>query len=491
MIGSCGFSQKANMNSINTDPLSELANKYGSDKCPKIKHSYTPIYYQLFKDKRQSTKKVLEIGIGLQGASLKMWRDFFPNAGIYGADILPQAMFEDVRIKSFICDQTNKDQLESLTKVIGTDIDLVIDDGSHITDDQITTCTTLMPLLNKNVIYIIEDVTEVDKIISHLSELGYKCTSPITRGKFRDDNIVIVKHNVAKPNITIFAKPAFLDIDQSKPFKYEGKPPEKGRLMRISSTIRGEQVANFIGAKYNPTEDYQNDICIYVKPPHKVGQPFLFEGKKAYLDILDAPEFYDLLRKYPEVGVISCSEKSFNTLKDVLPNEIVNIPEHHCNFERLRRNRKGITTVGTIRNSGSFKYMPDGMKERLAERGIEFLEFAKIFSRADVVNFYLNIDIQIIWRPYMNQSKNELRNPMRVINSSSFGIPTIMYEEASAEEMDGCYIPVLTLEDFLKELDKLRSNPNLYEQYAKRCIEKSEEYHIDNIAKLYRNLAPD
>jgi hypothetical protein len=135
--------------------------------------------------------------------------------------------------------------------------------------------------------------------------------------------------------------------------------------------------------------------------------------------------------------------------------------------------------------------MPDGMKERLAERGIEFLEFAKIFSRADVVNFYLNIDIQIIWRPYMNQSKNELRNPMRVINSSSFGIPTIMYEEASAEEMDGCYIPVLTLEDFLKELDKLRSNPNLYEQYAKRCIEKSEEYHIDNIAKLYRNLAPD
>jgi hypothetical protein len=78
---------------MNLDPLSELAFKYLSDKCPQIKHSYTPFYYDLLKDKRNSIKKVLEIGIGSveestkwrpyrAGSSLIMWRDFFPNAQI-------------------------------------------------------------------------------------------------------------------------------------------------------------------------------------------------------------------------------------------------------------------------------------------------------------------------------------------------------------------------------------------------------------------------
>lgn len=40
--------------------LCELAYKYGTDKCPQIKHFYTPYYYKLFKDRRLSVKKVLE-----------------------------------------------------------------------------------------------------------------------------------------------------------------------------------------------------------------------------------------------------------------------------------------------------------------------------------------------------------------------------------------------------------------------------------------------
>src|SRR3989304_3769693 len=83
-------------------PLCKLALKYGTDKCPQLKHSYTPFYYQLLKDKRREIKKVLEMGIGFfpgmpekkvffdpglkrtyhMGASLYMWRDFFPNAQV-------------------------------------------------------------------------------------------------------------------------------------------------------------------------------------------------------------------------------------------------------------------------------------------------------------------------------------------------------------------------------------------------------------------------
>jgi len=475
----------------NLDLLSQLALKYGTDKCPQIKHPYTPFYYGLLKEKRESIKKVLEIGIAT-GASLQMWQEFFPNAQIYGIDTNPEALFNDKRIKSYLYDQTKESDLLELIRNIGPDLDLIVDDGSHRRVDQIFTCQTLMPLVKKDVIYIIEDAPNSRKVAQALSE--YNCFIPELNGVFRDDKLVIVKNkNVLtdnQTNITIFAKPAFLNTSPDQPFVYQGTPPRKGRLMRVSSMTRGEQVAQQIGAKLNPTEGYQNDICIYVKPPYEAGQDFLFEGKKSYLDICDAPIFIDLLKKHPEVAVISSSDLMFEVLTKILPNKVVNIPEHHCNFERLKRTRKEITTIGCISAStGLFKHIPQELKEQLSARGIEFIELSRMYSRQDVVNFYLSIDIQLIWRPYIDTSKNDLRNPLKIVNSASFGIPTIMYEESSAKEMEGCYIPVRSLDEFLIKLDKLRSNPALYDQYAQRCIEKSEDYHIEKIGQLYKNLA--
>lgn len=181
-----------NMDLANIDfqtQLCKIAYKYGTDKCPQIKHSYTPFYYEYLKNKRNSTKKVLEFGIGhtrrnwhnpqeipkdklvpnLQmGASLKMWRDFFPNAQIYGADISPATMFEDKRIKTYLCDETDKKSVAKLVKEIGNDIDIVIDDASHHVEDQIKLAQYLLPLLKKDVIYIIEDVGRSRQIMKTL-----------------------------------------------------------------------------------------------------------------------------------------------------------------------------------------------------------------------------------------------------------------------------------------------------------------------------------
>jgi len=153
-------------------PLSKLALKYGTDKCPQILHFYTEYYYGLLKDRKQEIKKVLEIGVGYPlvmlrpygyktGASLYMWQDFFPNAKIYGIDIRPELVFRDRRIETFFCNQTDKKGLMKLIQNIGTDIDLVIDDGSHFIEDQVIACLTLMPLLQEKVIYIIEDVKDI------------------------------------------------------------------------------------------------------------------------------------------------------------------------------------------------------------------------------------------------------------------------------------------------------------------------------------------
>ena len=151
--------------------LCKFAQKYGTDKYP----GYTPNYYNLLKDKRESFKKVLELGIGIPrrmehvpnykvGASLYMWREFFPNAQIYGLDVSSEAMIKDEeRIKTFLCDERKKDHLLSVIQKIGTDIDLFVDDGLHMHVYQLQTFQTLMPLFKKEVIYIIEDASQLVK----------------------------------------------------------------------------------------------------------------------------------------------------------------------------------------------------------------------------------------------------------------------------------------------------------------------------------------
>jgi hypothetical protein len=182
--------------------LCDLAYKYGSDKCPQIKHHYTGFYYELFKDRRDSVRKVVEIGVGCRenmndypgyrtGASLYMWRDFFPNAMIYGADILPELVFKDGRIETFQCDQSVRSDLLNLIKKTGPDIDLFIDDGSHKPDDQVFACLTVMPMLDEGTTYVIEDVGKVG-IIHSLD--CYDCQRVSFKDRVsRDDRLIVVR----------------------------------------------------------------------------------------------------------------------------------------------------------------------------------------------------------------------------------------------------------------------------------------------------------
>lgn len=193
--------------------LCKIAYKYGTDKCPEIRHPYTPVYYKLLNDKRESIKKVIEVGIGYyktiknelivhdrglnrnyhRGASLLMWRDFFPNAQIYGVDKQPDTMFKDKRIKTFVYDERREEDLKNLIKKTGSDIDLFIDDGSHRKNDQIFMCKTIMPLLKKDVIYIIEDAQDIDSIIYQLGKKYHYEVPKLYKNKWLD-KLIIIKH---------------------------------------------------------------------------------------------------------------------------------------------------------------------------------------------------------------------------------------------------------------------------------------------------------
>lgn len=186
--------------------LCHIAYKYGADKCPQINHCYTPFYYEYLKDKKWEFKKILEIGVGnyrirkqipnyTMGASLHMWRDFFPAALVYGVDIVSSSMFQAERITTYLYDERNPEHMEELIAKIGSDIDLVIDDASHHVGDQITLFKNLMPLLNPGVIYIVEDCRRTRQMKNTFSE--YKSFIP---------QLLTNKRNRAHDGLIVFEK---------------------------------------------------------------------------------------------------------------------------------------------------------------------------------------------------------------------------------------------------------------------------------------------
>lgn len=171
------------------DTLSKLGIKYGTDKIGK--HNYLPVYYELFrnKGKRKRVKKVLEIGVA-EGAGLRMFRDFFTHAMIYGAEIEDNRIFSEDRIEVIKCDQSSRQDLIRLFSVIGLDIDFVVDDGSHKPQDQVFTCLSTLPRLKKGCIYVIEDVSDTS-ILEPIRKF-YK-PEIIRVGKRYDDRLIIIK----------------------------------------------------------------------------------------------------------------------------------------------------------------------------------------------------------------------------------------------------------------------------------------------------------
>ena len=196
---------------VSQTPLCGLAQKWRTDKGGVRGHHYTPVYHELFKDKRNDIKKVLEVGIGYEGsvsmrhianykggASLRMWAEYFPNAEIYGADIKIEALFNEDRIKCFQCDQSDRTSLLQLTEQVGCDFDLIVDDGSHETEHQILAAKVLLPLLKEDGVYVVEDVKTnfIDGIIKEF-ERDYICESKRFTSLFNphldNDNLVLIR----------------------------------------------------------------------------------------------------------------------------------------------------------------------------------------------------------------------------------------------------------------------------------------------------------
>ncbi len=140
--------------------LKKLAIKYGTDK--NSDHNYINIYNTYLLPLKEKNINLLEIGIGGEnnsqsgGASLKMWEEFFQYGKIYGIDIYDKKFCDSDRIKTFTGSQTDYKFLENVIKITG-ELDIIIDDGSHINKDVVKTFLFLFKKLKNSGYYIIED----------------------------------------------------------------------------------------------------------------------------------------------------------------------------------------------------------------------------------------------------------------------------------------------------------------------------------------------
>jgi hypothetical protein len=135
-------------------PFKNIFLNYITDKC--THHSYADIYDYYLQEHREEFQSVLELGI-FKGGSLYGWRDYFPNANIFGLDNNPDYIFQDNRITCILGDSSFPRDLTILGKQHGP-FDLIVDDAGHQPEAQLIALLNLWEYLKPGGIYAIEDL---------------------------------------------------------------------------------------------------------------------------------------------------------------------------------------------------------------------------------------------------------------------------------------------------------------------------------------------
>ena len=130
----------------------------GNDKGGKI-HTYLETYDKLFKPFQQGCT-FMEIGLAM-GDSIKLWDRYFENSKIIGVDI--SLVFEIEKYKNDVmlieADATKLNFLNTIEPLM---FDIIIDDSSHVTSEQISVFNSLKHKMKKGGVYIIEDLLALD-----------------------------------------------------------------------------------------------------------------------------------------------------------------------------------------------------------------------------------------------------------------------------------------------------------------------------------------
>jgi demethylmacrocin O-methyltransferase len=132
--------------------------KYISDKFSLV-HDYVPaVYDKYFLDIKETAQTILEVGIHA-GSSLILWKDYFTNARVIGLDINASRQFNkpENQFKDIFC-IIGDAYSPKVMDMIPYDIDVAIDDGSHMLDDIFFFIDNYLPRVKSGGYLIIEDI---------------------------------------------------------------------------------------------------------------------------------------------------------------------------------------------------------------------------------------------------------------------------------------------------------------------------------------------
>lgn len=244
----------------------------------------------------------------------------------------------------------------------------------------------------------------------------------------------------------------------------------------LGPKIRGEDVALHLKAIYNHkyTENkVRGDLNIHIKP-------YTLDNVQDgdWVDVSDGVYVPELLMSRPKVKVIAHSLYSYKFLKEVLPNEIVWISQQHLNWERERKEVKEIKVCGYIGGpSEQIRKQYDAIGKSLNKAGFEFITCFDFVTREDAKNFYKKIDCLVVGQSIDDPYKT----PTKLINATSFGIPSVAFPMKAYEEWGGSYTPCFHDELIPETVSNLKFDQN-------ELVAESEFYHISNVTKRYENL---
>lgn len=152
--------------------ISEILLKYDTDKnkgavAPYRGHNYGNFYDNLFlKFDKNAEINILEIGVQ-KGGSLLAWKEYFPNANVYGIDI------SDSRSEKYKSDTVHYqicDLRHAMDKFGDVKFDIIIDDSDHAGETQAFIVKNYYSLLKPAGIMVFEDCQVPDEYIALVSE---------------------------------------------------------------------------------------------------------------------------------------------------------------------------------------------------------------------------------------------------------------------------------------------------------------------------------
>jgi hypothetical protein len=193
-----------------------LGGKYGTDKSPfnssypsNHRHPYTAIYNTLFANLKYAKITLGEIGI-LNNASMKCWREFFPNAKLigyeYNLDYLEQAIQDKLKETSYsFMDVSNINSIQTGLQAAGELFDILIDDSTHNLPHQINVINTAYKFLKPGGILIIEDVlleenhinyeNQIEQIAKYFSHSTFIVADHANKLSWNNDKLLILFRN--------------------------------------------------------------------------------------------------------------------------------------------------------------------------------------------------------------------------------------------------------------------------------------------------------